>query len=31
VVLIKLSEPTPRQIQILCGNRQSEFCAKHRP
>ncbi|MGH6824140.1 glucosyltransferase domain-containing protein [Methyloceanibacter sp.] len=31
VVLIKLSEPTPRQIQILCGNRESEFCAKHRP
>ena len=30
VVLIKLSEPTRRQIQILCGDRQSEFCAKHR-
>jgi hypothetical protein len=30
VVLIKLSEPTRRQIQILCGNRRSEFCTKHR-
>ena len=31
VVLIKLSEPTAGQLQLLCKHRQSEFCAKHRP
>ena len=30
VVLIKLSEPTKRQLQLLCNHRQSEFCAKNR-
>lgn len=30
VVLIKLSEPTKRQLHILCNHRESEFCARHR-
>ena len=31
VVLIKLSEPTKRQLQYLCADRQSEFCLNYRP
>ena len=30
IVLIKLSEPTARQLQLLCEHRQSDFCTKHR-
>ena len=28
IVLIKLSEPTARQLQLLCEHRQSDFCAR---
>jgi hypothetical protein len=30
-VVIKLSEATKRQLHMLCNDRETEFCAKHRP
>ena len=28
-VVIKLSEPTKRQLRMLCNHRESQFCSKH--